>query len=299
MHSEANRFMSATLEKLKVGDEDWDEHKKLFLKYYNMKWTAKLNFIALHKLKQGPSEKVREFWTKIQVQTKRIKETMDPACLEMLHKQDWAQAAQADTPKERTTATAEVIDIIKKMLFVAGLYGEVRLKVMEAAPILAIDALNTAIEAEMLIADQKGTLKIPNNIFAVRATEEEENEEVLEEDDSIDEEEAALNLLNAIRIQRGKTPFKKFSGNYQKSNGNGNGVHKGARPKTTIWEPMKCRYCKKSGHMQKECYKRIKENGAMITAQGKQYKANEVTKKNVGAISASGYPALISVRAVL
>ena len=62
---------------------------------------------------------------------------------------------------------------------------------------------------------------------------------------------------------------------------------------------MKCRYCKKSRHMQKECYKQIKENGAMITVQGKQYKANEVTEKMVGAISASGYTALNSVLAVL
>ena len=38
----------------------------------------------------------------------------------------------------------------------------------------------------------------------------------------------------------------------------------------------------------------------MITAQGKQYKANEVTtEKNVGAVSASGYQALNSVRTVL
>ena len=52
--------------------------------------------------------------------------------------------------------------------------------------------------------------------------------------------------------------------------------------------------------MQKECNKRIKENGAMISAQGKQYKANEVTaEKNVGNITASGYPALNSVRTIL
>ena len=36
-------------------------------------------------------------------------------------------------------------------------------------------------------------------------------------------------------------------------------------------------------------------NGAMITTQGKQYKANEITEKTVGAITASGYPALNSV----
>ena len=45
--------------------------------------------------------------------------------------------------------------------------------------------------------------------------EEEYNEEVLEEEE-MDKEEAALNSLNAIRVQRGKTPFKKFP----KSNGN-------------------------------------------------------------------------------
>ena len=73
--------------------------------------------------------------------------------------------------------------------------------------------------------------------------EEEYNEEVIEEEE-MDKEEAALNSLNTIRVQRSKTPFKKFP----KSNGNGN---RGARPKMTNVEPMKCRYCKKSGHMQK------------------------------------------------
>ena len=138
---------------------------------------------------------------------------------------------------------------------------------------------------------------MPIKISAVKNTEDFVEEETEEDDEDA---ESALAVLNAIRIQRGKQPFKKFPGSYQKSNGNGNGAHNGARPKTTNGEPMKCRYCKKTGHMQKECYKRIKENGAMTTAQGKQYKANEVTaEKNVGAITASGYPALNSVRTVL
>ena len=78
---------------------------------------------------------------------------MDPARLEMLHKADWDQANQADASKECTTAATEVIDFFEKMLFVAGLYGEVRLKVMEATPVLAVNVLNAAIEAETLIAD--------------------------------------------------------------------------------------------------------------------------------------------------
>ena len=122
----------------------------------------------------------------------------------------------------------------------------------------------------------------------MKDTEAEDNKDILEEED-VNKEEAALNSLNAIRIQRGKTPFKKFPGSHQKPNRNRNIVSNGAQPKTTNRELMKCRYCKKSRHMQKECYKWIKENGAMLNGQGKQYRANEVVEKNVGAISASGY----------
>ena len=175
------------------------------------------------------------------------------------------------------------------MIFIAGLQAEVRVKVMEAKPKFTYDPLKVAIVTETLILDKKDNLKMPIKIMAVEAK---CHEEVLEEEEDVDEEEATLNSLNTIRIQKGKTPFKKFP----RSNGNGNGV---AQPKTTNGEPMKCRYCKKSRHMQKECYKRIKENRAMITAQGKQYKANKITEKTVGAITASGYLALNSVPAVL
>ena len=90
-------------------------------------------------------------------------------------------------------------------------------------PRTAYDALMVAIDTETLILDKKDNLKMPIKISAVKAEEECEDEE-LEEDD--DDAESALAVLNAIRIQRGKTPFKRFPGNYQKSNGNG--VHNGA-----------------------------------------------------------------------
>ena len=64
-------------------------------------------------------------------------------------------------------------------------------------------------------------------------------------------------------------------------------------------DPMKCRYCKKNRHMQKECYKRIKENRTMINAQGKPYRANEIMEKNMSSIQASGYLVLNSVQVVL
>ena len=67
MYSEANGFMSATLKKAKRVNDDWDNHKKLFLQFFDIKGMAKLNFLALHDMNQGPKEKVQDFWTKIQV----------------------------------------------------------------------------------------------------------------------------------------------------------------------------------------------------------------------------------------
>ena len=298
LHSEANGFMSMTLKKAKIGEEDWAGHKTVFLKFYDVKGTAKLNFFSLHEMKQGPAEKVRDFWTKVQLHMDRVKDSVDiQEQVDALDKVDFDAAIQGDVRKERNSASQVTHDFYEKQIFIAGLNADVRMKVMEATPRTAYDALQVAIETETLILDKKDTLKMPIKISAVKNTEESVDEEPEEEDEDA---ESALAVLNAIRIQKGKQPFKRFPGSYQKSNGNGNGAHNGARPKTTNGEPMKCRYCKKTGHMQKECYKRIKENGAMITAQGKQYKANEVTsEKNVGAITASGYPALNSVRTVL
>ena len=78
---------------------------------------------------------------------------------------------------------------------------------------------------ETLILDKKDNLKMPIKISAVQADEDYVEEEPEEDDDDA---ESALAVLNVIRIQRGKQPFKKFPGNYQKSNGNGNGAHNGA-----------------------------------------------------------------------
>ena len=296
LHSEANGFMTMTLKKAKVAEDDWAGHKMVFLKFYDAKGTAKLNFFSLHKMKQGPTEKVRDFWTKVQLHMDRIKDSVDvQEQVDALDKADFAADIVGEVRKERQSAAAVMQDFYEKQIFIAGLNTDVQVKVMEATPKLAYDVLMVAIDTETLILDKKDNLKMPIKINAVEA--EAECEEDKPEEDE-DDAESALAVLNTIRIQKGKAPFKKFPGSYKSLPTK---PANGFRPKTTngSGEPMKCRYCKKSGHMQKECYKRIKENGAMITAQGKQYKANEITETTVGTITASGYPALNSVRAVL
>ena len=69
--------------------------------------------------------------------------------------------------------------------------------------------LVAAIKAETLNADAKGSLKLPTKICAVSKETEEEDENMLDD-------------INAIRIQNGKQPFKKFPLKFPKFNGNGN-----------------------------------------------------------------------------
>ena len=48
--------MMMTLKKAKVAEDNWAGHKEVFLSFFGVKGTAKLNFFSLHKMKQGPSD---------------------------------------------------------------------------------------------------------------------------------------------------------------------------------------------------------------------------------------------------
>ena len=69
--------------------------------FFDVKGTAKLNFFSLHEMKQGPAEKVRDFWTKVQLHMDRIKDSVDiQEQIEMLEKQDFQAALVDDIVKE-------------------------------------------------------------------------------------------------------------------------------------------------------------------------------------------------------
>ena len=101
MHFKANGFMTMTLKKAKIAENNWARHKTVFLKFYDVKGTAKLNFFSLHEMKQGPTEKVRDFWTKVQLHMDRTKDSVDiQEQIETLEKQDFQAAIMADVQKE-------------------------------------------------------------------------------------------------------------------------------------------------------------------------------------------------------
>ena len=65
LHTDERGFISQILKKAKTPNDDWTAHKKLFLDFYDIKGAAKFNFFVLHELKQTPSEKVRDFFTRV------------------------------------------------------------------------------------------------------------------------------------------------------------------------------------------------------------------------------------------
>ena len=110
MHSEANGFMTTTLKKAKIAENDWARHKEVFLSFYDVKGTAKLNIFSLHKMKQSPTEKVRDFWTKVQLHMDRIKDLVDvQEQIKTLEKQDFPAANVAYDALKVAIATETLI----------------------------------------------------------------------------------------------------------------------------------------------------------------------------------------------
>ena len=110
MHSEANRFMTMTLKKAKIAKNNWAGHKEVFLSFFDVKGTAKLNFFSLHEMKQGPTEKVRDFWTKVQLHMDRIKDLVDvQEQIKTWEKQDFPAANVAYDALKVAIATETLI----------------------------------------------------------------------------------------------------------------------------------------------------------------------------------------------
>ena len=114
--------------------------------------------------------------------------------------------------------------------------------------------MRLAVELETINQDRRAARGQVNAVEKVD-TAEDENEDDLQDDE--------IAAINAIHFRHGKPPFKRnFCRKFSANNNNGNNK----TPNTVI-----CRYCKKPGHVQKDCRKRLRENVAMVDAGGKPF----------------------------
>ena len=158
-----------------------------------------------------------------------------------------AAVPAADLTTMKTEGIRDTKKFFKHQLFLAGLNEMLRIKVMEANKDTLHESMCLAVELETINQDRRSAR---GQVSAVEKVDTVEDEN---EDDLQDDEIAAI---NAIRFRNGKPPFKRnFRRKFSANNNNGNNK----TPNTVI-----CRYCKKPGHVQKDCRKRLRENGAMV-----------------------------------
>ena len=71
-------------------------------------------------MKQSPTEKVRDFWTKVQLHMDRVEDSVDVQDqVDALDKVDFDAGIQGDMRKERNSTAAVIQDFYEKQIFIA------------------------------------------------------------------------------------------------------------------------------------------------------------------------------------
>jgi Retrotransposon gag protein/Eukaryotic translation initiation factor 3 subunit G len=228
-------------------NEDWVQVKQRFLRTYAPRYTARTNCINLMKLYQGPNEKVQTFFLRLDETFKRMIETR-PA--ELLQVRVPPLAENQNNNRDAQIKLEGLRDQDKfflSQMFLAGLRESIRAKVMEEAPADLVDIVDLAIEKETIYLNEKNSAPTPS-LFSIQESKEKEG---VDEQTELSSEEREMIL--ALRKKKNQTPFKR--------NGNGS-------PASST---VVCRYCKKTGHWQKQCRSRLRDKAPMLDENGKPY----------------------------
>jgi hypothetical protein len=249
-----------------VDQTNWDQVKTAFLKYYEPKYSAVLTCNNLQDLHQRPGEPVHRYYLRLFDALEKFKE-IQPALGAVRHAPAaGANLADADMIAAKQEGADEQDLFMRRQLFLAGLSERYRAKAMEADKATLGETVDYAIELERIY--QRDMKKL--NVI------QESDTGPTSPEDWDDEEVAAI---NAIRLRKGKPPFRRFSAN------------QGAAPRREgFGGPVKCRYCKKLGHMQKECRSRLRANAPMVDAEGKPFRKVHAVDNPVYPDSEKGQP---------
>lgn len=243
-----------SLDDTDVNKGNWAEVRDEFLATYEPRFTAKTTCTNFQELTQRGGENVNDYYLRVHEAFSKMCEakTANFGDIRMnIAANDAAICRQVKNEGIRDTEK-----FFKHQLFLAGLRDNLRLKTMEAGKANLHESLRYATELEVIHEEKKfksavaAVTTVPSNL--------EEDDLTEEELERLTEEEFAI--INAIRMKNGRPLFKKRFGRSQ------NGKFNGGNSKSVI-----CRYCKKPGHVQKDCFSRKRDNGPMLDSNGKPY----------------------------
>lgn len=269
---------------------NWLRVREEFMGAYGTRHTPKSACTNLQDLHQRQGESVQDIYLRVIDAYHKIKEAMPEAMLQVRYNVN--PAVPADIKRE---GIDDMGRFIVQQLFLASLREDIRIKTMEAGHPTIQESLATARDAESILNDKaKRSL-----ISSVQEYDDEDNmEEFMQnymnnrDDGDLEPwEEQALSKINAIRITKGKRPFRPANKKFGGGNFRGSVI---------------CRYCKIKGHMQKECRKRIRDGKPQVDFNGKPFtydnKVNPVREEQEeedeedGNISALSYYGINSIR---
>lgn len=263
----------ASMKDYNVDTKNWNDVKAHFLKKFDPKSTAKTSCANLMELSQRPGESATKFHFRLFKIYERLCEARPATIYDVVTVPAVAAAATVAEQQAIKKEGIEAMEMfIKHQLFIAGLREPLRSEVMKEGKATLGEAIDFADELESIYRKNEKTInalaECNDNVDAI------DGGDAINIDDLADDE---LEAINMIRQRNGKKPFMKrrngnngnnsnFRGKSNNSNGNGN---------------IKCRYCKKPNHMQRECKSRLRDKAPMVDANGKPFtkKINAVSEK--------------------
>jgi hypothetical protein len=243
----------------RVNTDNWDTVKAEFLETYEPKYSAKMTCANFTNLTQKSEETINNYTYCIQMAYKHLKDKK-PATMAAVRGTSAAGATEAEVKAE---GISDTFKFIKHQLFLAGLKDSIRDKVLEATKDTFTESVKVARNVEMIQNDHKRL----NRINAIRNDMEEEKAKEIVWDNLSDNQ---LAQLAAICFGRNNHYNNSSSNNGNNRNNGGNNNRS-----TPLRNPnTECRYCKKKGHLQKDCFSRKRDQAPMFDSKGKPYQQN-------------------------
>jgi hypothetical protein len=243
----------------RVDTDNWDTVKAEFLETYEPKYSAKMTCANFTDLTQKSEETINDYTYRVQMAYKRLMDKK-PATMAAVRGTIAAGATKAEVKAE---GISDAFKFIKHQLFLAGLKDGIRDKVLEAAKDTFTESVKVACNLETIQNDHKRL----NRINAIKNDMEEEKAKEIVWDNLSDDQ---LAQLAAIRFGRNNRYNNNGSNNGNNHNNQGNNSH--SMPLRNL--NTECRYCKKKGHLQKDCFSQKRDQAPMVDGNCKPYQQN-------------------------
>ena len=264
-----------TLKWSNVDNTDWNAVKQAFLEAYGTTHTSRTTTTALQDLKQN-NDTVIDYYTKVVEVMSDLQALMPPGTIgapaltfapEIVALAGFNALADAikDGTVERIAnhGAQRMIYFLATQVFINGLKPEIRAEVMKQNPLTIMNACTMAQTVEKINTAKKPSNTIGGSILEI------DLENAGESEMQIDQLQAQIDELQKRKTWiANRRPWTGQNGTGGAQTGNrGFGGNSAGNPfkKENPARGKKCHYCKKMNHFQRDCKKRIRENGQMVS----------------------------------